>query len=84
MRDKYNPNEYRIIEKNGSEYTQYGRKYTLKKGVMTLWYWRRNLWQRWELTSFQREGIESVTLIIGDPHEEGYGFQDAPWEGWKP
>ena len=83
MSDKANSNEYRVYETNGAEYSVYGAKYTLKKNVATFWYWRKNLDQRWELVSFERKGVKSVSLVIGDPGETGYGFQAAPWDGWK-
>lgn len=83
MSDKYNPNEYRVYETNGAEYSIYGAKYTLKKNVATFWYWRKNLNNRYELVSFERKGVKSVSLVLGDPGETGYGLQDAPWDGWK-
>ena len=69
--DKINPNEYRVYETNGTSYTIAGAKYKLKKNKATFWYWRKNiLTNRYELISFERDGIKSVSLVIdADLHQ---------------
>lgn len=62
-----NTNEYRVCEINlygvETEYSIFAARYKFKKGKATFWYWRKNLFNRWELVSFDRE-LKSVYHLI--------------------
>ena len=71
MSDFKNPNtnEYHVCELTPSgapiEYDIMAIKYEFnpRTKIATFWYWRKNLWLRWELVSFERK-LEWVYQVI--------------------
>lgn len=69
--DKANSNEYRVCERNlkgvETEYSIFAARYKFnsRAHMATFWYWRKNLWQRWEIVSFERELVWVHQVIDG-------------------
>lgn len=69
--DKLNPNEYAVYEKDGTRYSQFAATYTLRNGIATFWYWRKNIvTRRYELLPHKIENVDRVILTIDGEFEK--------------
>ena len=68
--EELNPNEYRILYKNGCEEFFHAVNYELKNGKATIQYWIKNPFRilqgerKYMLRTFTRIEVESVYLVV--------------------